>query len=215
VNVARITTSHLTTLWGGGGIIVAALLTVLAAFHVGVPLTDSDSLVFSSTIPQLTSSVVLLVAFGVLAFGVRGESGIAARSIVGKSSLLVFAAGNVVFQLIALLTNDLSFDALVAVGSVEFVLSVIFVGAGVVAALVIMRAGVLHGFARWALLIVVVWQAIVMVLWSIPVVEFGLFLVPWVSFVEPALLLALGIGYLLQGQSAAIQRRVRIINEHW
>jgi hypothetical protein len=208
---------HLTTLWGGGGIVVAALLSLLAAFRVAVPLAHDYSFQFQGAIPQLLSSVILAVAMGILALGIRGEVGIVGGSVVGKIALIVFGLRDVVITLVGLLSRNLSQNALTVESYFDLAFEVIVVVAGVVAAVVIVRADVLHGLARWALVPVVACYAILVGSSYIPIVaEVAYNLAALQTDVlRPVLLIALGAAYLFQGESAAIRHRLQIINESW
>lgn len=214
MNVPTPVRPRLTTLWGGAGIVVASLLSLLAFFRFSFPLTHDYFLVFSAPIPAAVSAVILLVAIGILAFGIPGESGIVGHSVVGKVALLVFGIRDPVRLLVSSLSKGRSIDAIVAVGRFEFAFEFVVLAAIVVAAVVVVRADVLHGFARWALVPVAVCDVIIMGLSFIPVLA----LVPvanGVGLLRLVSLVALGIGYLLEGRSAAIRHRLQIINERW
>jgi hypothetical protein len=212
----HLTTPHFTTLWGGSGLVVAGVLSLLAIFNVAVPLARDYYFPFSSTIPQLLASIILLVSVGILALGIRGESGIAGRSVVGKTALLVFGLGHLVFYLVGLLSKNLSQNALTIESYFDLAFEIIVLVAGVIAAVVVLRAGVLHGFARWVLVPVAVWNAIIFGVMSTPLIQVAYVLVVWqADIVPPVLLIVLGLSYLLQGQSAAIRHRLHIINENW
>jgi hypothetical protein len=216
MNTSTLNRPHLTTLWGGGGIVIAALLSLLATFRVAVPLAHDYSFQFRGAIPQLLSSIVLAVAIGILALGIRAEAGIVRRSVVGKIALIVFGLRDVVIALVGMLSRNLSQNALAIESYFDLAFEVIVVVAGVVAAVVIVRADVLDGFARWVLVPVAVWNAIIIGVMLIPVIEVAYYFVAWpTEIVRPALFIALGAAYLLEGQSAAIRHRLQIINENW
>lgn len=205
-----------TTLVGGAGVAVAAVPWLLADLGVTAPVTAETSIVFSAFIPRLISAALLAVALIILAVGVRGESGIAGRSVVGKVALIVFGSSSLLFILTGVFTQDLTEDGASFLRSTSIIPPVIIVVAVVVAAVAVVRADLLHGFARWALVVVATGWAILAVLFSIPSAEFVYALVvARADVLHPLLLILLGLTYALQGQSAAIRRRAQIINENW
>lgn len=204
-----------TTLWGGGGLVLSGLIALLASLHFVLSLTPSRSLFFASTVPLMVSDVVMLLATVILAFGVRGEPGIAGTSIVGKVALLVFGAGYLLFGLYDLLPISQTPGVAAAVFGGE-ALELVVIAAAVVAAVVVARVGVLHGVARWMLLAVGLWDAIWGGMVFIPSIELALNLAIWQTDVlMPVALIVLGVTYALQGRSAAIRQRLQTINEHW
>lgn len=209
---------NVTTLCAGGGIIVVSLIWFFAYFGLAIPITDEYILLFTAEIPQRISSIILLLAMGILAFGIRGEPGIVGRSVIGKIALLVFGLGTdaVVPALVGVLARNLSQNTLTIEGYFElnFAYGLIIIASGVVAAIVVVRANILHGFARWALVPVVVCYGFAMGLSWIPELE-AVYVAAGTELLRPASLIVLGFTYLLQGQSAAIHHRLQIINEKW
>jgi hypothetical protein len=213
MNTPALTRPHLTTLWGGGGILVVALLSWLAALNVAVPLTADYFLPFGSRIPSMVSDTILLGAVAILALGIRGESGIVGRSVVGKIALLVFGLGGWAFQVLGLLPIGQGQD-FVAVGASLTIALTVAVAA---AAVVVVRARVLSGFARWALVPVAVCNAVAAGLSYIPGQDltYVIYIGGWIRILLPLSLTVLGFSYLLYGQSAAIRRRLHVLNQAW
>ncbi len=198
-----------TTVFAGVGISVAALLWLLTDPVFGF-------LFLTGPIPRIGSAIILLAAMATLAFGTCGESSIVGSSIVGTVALLVFGARNLVFELLVMI--PFTGDALPVVRGVSSGLSVLFVVALAVAAASVVRASVLHGFARWILLGVVTCYAIITTLSLIPQageVGYVLLAVWQVWLAVPASLLILGITYVFQGQSVAVLRWLRTVHDKW
>lgn len=208
--------SHLTTIVGGAGVLLASLILLLASLGAVIPISDAYIFPFRSQVPSTVSAIIFLVALAVLAFGIRGEQGIVGGSIVGKVAMLVFGIGGVVTRIIGLLSDNTTLTGAIAVGYLLTAISAIVLIASIVAAIVIARAGVLHGFARWALLVLVAWDLLMTALFSAPLIQVAYVLAVWhVDVIRPLLLIAVGVAYLLHGQTAAIRHRLHIINEKW
>ncbi len=204
-----------TTLWGGSGLALTGLIALLAWLRFVVPLTTSRSLPLASEIPLAAAAVVMLASTVVLAFGVRGESGIVGPSRLGKLALLLFGASDLLSTVFGLVPSSQipGVPANVLAGEVADVLVVVFV---IFAAVAVVRAKVLHGAARWMLVVVAVVETITMftpgIVMSLAPGQLGLlhlFLV-----LQPLTLLALGLTYALHGRSASIRRRMQVINGH-
>ncbi len=201
--------ARITTVVGGGAITVAALIWLLASPSFGF-------LFRGNPIPLAVTAVFLLAAMGVLAFGIRGETSIVGSSIVGKVALVIFGARNLVYVLLDKLPFNVAVLPVMTYMSSAFTLFVV-VALAVAAALVV-RAGVLHGFARWVLLVVAICYTIVTSLTFVPLVEVGYVLsgfdLGW-WLIVPESLLVLGITYVFHGQSATVRHWMRTIYEKW
>lgn len=219
-------TPHLTTIWGGIGIVIYGLVGAFASFGVMVRISDGYSFPFYSVAPALISAAIFAVAMGILAFGIRGEPGIVGGAMPAKVALLVFGCSDLVMRCAnEIITKTLigpngptenAFAALAVVGWVAFSVQVLVLVAAVLAARAIVRAGVLTGFARWVLVVVVAWNAVFIAISLIPSLGLGYALASvQASSITPILILVLGFTYLLHGQSAAIRHRLHVINEHW
>lgn len=217
---------HFTTIWGGLGIIIYGLVAGFASFGVMVPISDGYSFPFYSIAPALVSSAIFAVAFGILVFGIRGESSIVGTSALAKAALIVYGCSDVLLRVVnELVTKNLvgpngptddAFAALALVGWVTFSFEVIVLIAAAFAARAIVRVHILTGVARWMLLVVVAWNAVFMIIMVIPSLGVGYaFASLQAGSVAPILLLVLGFSYLLHGHSAAIRQRLHVINEHW
>jgi len=144
--------------YGGGGILIAAILLLVATILEYVYWTaDGD---------QTGTFVVFVIAFSLslllylasmfpLAFGGHGDDGIVGRSIAGKAGSIAFGvlflAGQALYLLANYFTDAASDFAAANVASI--VLAVLQYVAALVASIVIVRAGVARGLARWSLLV--------------------------------------------------------------
>lgn len=210
-----VTESPRTTLWGGGILVASALIAFLASLHFALPLDQYTDFPFAGTVPLTISNLVMVLSLTVLAFGVRGEAGIAGSSVLGRVALVVFGAGYLLFRLYLLVPGTETPGSTLAViaGSA---LELLVIVAGVVAGVVVLRAHVLHGGARWMLLVVSVWDAACGLMIFVPSVAFALNLAIWqVEVLIPAAHIVLGVTYVLHGRSAAIRHRLRTIYEQW
>ncbi|MGX5681706.1 hypothetical protein [Schumannella luteola] len=140
--------------FGGGGILLAATLlfvaTILEYVYWVVAEADSPGLLVAVVVTLGASILLYAAAVFPLAFGSRGSNGIVGRSVLGKVALLAFGLGFAVAETLYLIaTYGIGADP--GWGAMVFFV-VQFVGI-VVAAIVIARASIATGFARWSLLI--------------------------------------------------------------
>ena len=211
--------THYTTLWGGAGIIVAS---VLMASPSLLPIAPIEWYFLSGWLPvlQILSTVMLAAAVFILALGVRSETGIVGSSVVGKVALIGFGVLRVLLAVlpssfpIALDADTMDLSTRTVLGYVNTFLYALPLIAALVAGLVVVRVGVLHGVARWGLLGSAAANLMGMILLTIPVVE----VMSAASLFYSAsllLMLALGIALMLSGQSEALRKRWKIINDAW
>ncbi len=207
---------RITTLWGGLGIAISGAITLLASFHLVVPVLVGYGLSLSGVVPQLISSAVLLAAAAILAFGIRGESGIVGGSVVGKVALVVFGADHLLIDLRSLLPVDLTTDAIIVQTSASVAMDALGIAAVVIAAICVARADVLHGVARWVLVVVAAVDVVMTGVQYAPFIAIAYaFAVVNAYLVPVVLLIVLGVTYAVQGRSTAIRHRLQIINEKW
>ncbi|MEY9951457.1 hypothetical protein [Leifsonia sp. EB34] len=164
--------SRVTLTWGGAALVLATVVPSVAELVWVFPPPGTSWLYVADT-PGLgaASAVVLIIAFVVLAFGVRGEGGIAGSSRVGRAALVVFALTSVMsFGYVSMnLTVVAVNEGQMAVASILlWARALVHVVALVVAALAVFRAGVLTGPDRWALPILAVLLIGTLVLSRIP-----------------------------------------------
>lgn len=142
---------------GGGGVTAAGSLlfvaTILEYFYVTSD-DPSDALLVPFVITFSLSLLVYLAAAFPLAFGAHGDDGIVGSSVAGKAGFIGFGVFILAAQMVYLLSNyftepDSDFAAANAASLVLIGLQYL---SALVAAVVVMRAGVATGFARWSLL---------------------------------------------------------------
>ncbi|RFA15321.1 hypothetical protein B7R21_04710 [Subtercola boreus] len=204
-----------TTLLGGLGIVLAMLYPVAGTIDPAWP-----------NIPgaQLVVWMVFAVACGILAFGVPGERSIVGDSGVGRVALFVFGIHELVLGIASIVTPVVSDPSAVLAsagtpaaifgGWVFQSVGILGLVASAVAAVAIVRAGILHGPARWMLLPVPVVWAVGMALLFVPVQEVALVGVRFSTAVFPLLALV-GAAYALHGRWPAIRAWLRVVNEKW
>jgi hypothetical protein len=206
------------TAWGGLLVTVSGTLILLCMIQTVVPLTPKYSFPFFSVVPVVTSAILLLVGATILAFGSGWGSGIAGRSTVGRTALTIFGASWLVYDICgmpvllgAVMPHGVVADFIFGPG-----LQLIFAAAAMVAAVSISRARVLHGFARWALLLVAVCDAVLGSLSLIPSLDLTLDFVIWhTALLNPTGLIILGLSYMLSGRKAQARAWLRTVNERW
>lgn len=141
--------------WGGAGITLGGTFLLVATILEWVLANqDAPALVPVFAIFFLVSALAHAAAMVPVAFGRRGSDGAVGRSALGKAALLSFGLAfliNQVAYFVVAYTLPPQDDYSVFV-SVQTVLGVIqFIGL-LVGAIVIVRAGVATGAARWSLL---------------------------------------------------------------
>lgn len=216
--------SRVTLSYGGVGVALASLVPLVLQAALVLPPSGS-SWWYDSWRPLLgpVSAAVSVAAFVVLALGARHEQGIAGASLLGKIALIVFPVPGLVLSVLAfaplrtlsagdyLGTSDLgadSFERGGALYSAAYGAAVVLgLVALVVAAVVVFRAGVVRGTARWALPVLAAVTAITLVLAHIP--DAGLAEGwRWGVAVVPSIQLVTGVLYARGGQMEVRRRRL-------
>ncbi|MCU1505694.1 MAG: hypothetical protein JWP05_663 [Microbacteriaceae bacterium] len=159
------------------------------------------------------SAGVLVVAFTILAVGIRKESGIAGASIIGKLSIILVAVAGFALSVIAptsvaLLGTSPNVLALLAVGLWSS--WVLGVAERIVASIVVFRAGVIRGVARWGLIVLAVTTVVTVAagrLHSVAAGEVWL----WGSAAELVIQFSIGVVYLAHGQTAALKHGLQVV----
>ncbi|WP_375387468.1 hypothetical protein [uncultured Amnibacterium sp.] len=187
-----------TTMVGGGLLTLAGLLLVLLLLVGG-----SEGL-------ALLSAVALAAGACVLAFGVRGDD-VVGGSLVGRIALVVLGVGPLVWE---------ALFALPLAGLPALVTNMTLLGlvtvATVVAATSVVRARVLHGVARWVLLLVAAEAVLTAAMSTVPWEPMLLLYVRLdLELLRPIALLVAGVAFVLHGQGPAIRRRLGVVNAEW
>lgn len=194
--------SRATLTWGGACLILATVVPIVAELALLFPPPGTSWLYSAETpVAATASAAVLVIAFVVLAFGVRGERGIAGPSRAGRGALVLFALTSIVsagYVGMNLTVVAVSSGALAVMSILSWALQIARVVALIVAAVLVFRAGVVTGPARWALPIVALVLVAVMMVSRIPfpaVVDVWL----WGLVAIPLGLLLAGVLFLVQG----------------
>jgi hypothetical protein len=143
-----------------------------------------------------------------LAVAFHGEVGIAGHSRLGRAVLIVFGASWLVYEIFAtVVANAPGLE--VASRLIGTSLTVLFGAAAFASAIFVVRAGVLHGFARWSLLLAALFDGALTLLSLVPDVTFVTFLLIWqTDLIVPLTLLIVGASYILAGRARGIALRM-------
>lgn len=144
----------------GGGLVIAAFV-LEGAGLLGYYLTNvrapQAGVILADGLPLLAATALVLAVF-TLTMGTNGTDGIVGSSRTGKTALIAWG----VFTLLSRVANlgffTLGVGALDNVGGVVRTCAVVAVITGAVASVVIYRARIATGAARWALMVVVLLQ---------------------------------------------------------
>jgi len=192
---------------GGAALFLSGCIGLLGAFHV-----RAGGYFFNNG-PATISALLLLGAVIVLAIGLRGETGIVGSSTLGKVALIVFGARGLVLVGFTIVLAGASLPVAQVINDCG---TVVFVAAGAVASIVVVRKRVLQGVSRWVLLAVAAGFGIVLLPTLLGSVEILRSLSGvGATVVMPLLVVALGVIYVVHGAilqptaSPAVPRQVR------
>lgn len=210
-------TPRTTTLVGGMGLAVVGLLGLLPFVLDWVPAAPDSLSVLRSGPAQGIRDLALLVSCLILAFGLRHETGISARSLPGRVAFVVLAVAFPVQRLASFVLLSPGQSGTPSVVVVGTALEILPIAAVLVAAVAVVRAGILDGFARWSLLVYGLTEAIVFAMVNVPNASqtYTLVVFFYVAALSPLLLLAAGASFVLSGRSAAVKQKVRAVYVRW
>ena len=209
--------SNGTTLLGGLGLALVALVQLVTLVGSWFPNAVESFFVVNIVPNQIVVPLLLLASCVILAFGYRREQGIVGSSVLGRVGFLVLGLTSpiqIVFSLLLLNASSIGSPGAIWVGTA---LEVLPVAATAVAAVAVVRAHVLTGFARWILVGVA----------AAELVQFGLSAVPnatqsyyiavlfYLAAVPLLLLLSAGVSFALEGRAASIRQRLQVIYAKW
>jgi len=215
---ARFPWPQRTTVLAGALLLVSGVLLLMVSVRLAVPVTNSFVIPLSGPVVSFAAAIVRVAAFVVAAFGVAGEVGIAGHSTIGRSALAVWGLRDLVFLTLAL--APLTTTPVVA--SAGLALNLVFAIAALASAILVLRARVLWGAARWVwLLVAIIECAFVAVSDPLPfatdaALRLLLALAAWpLEYVEPVLTLAIAVSLLLWGRVEAVKHRARLVHDAW
>lgn len=207
-----------TTLTAGVLLLVSALLLLIVRSRAALPVTGTITIPLGGPVVAFAEAAVHGAAFLVAALGIAGEVGIAGGSRLGRTALVVWGVRDLVLAVLGSVATGSGPGAsvLVVLGTA---LSVLFPAAAVVAAVVVVRAEVLSGLARWVLVPVAVLACASGSLSFLPApvvlgVATALVAVP-IELLDPVLTALVGIAFLLWSRMEAVKHRARTAYEAW
>jgi len=139
--------------WGGGGLLAAAVLQGLGL--LGYVLTSTRMPGLASTLADgfwLLAATALLLAMFPLALGTGKSDGIVGSSVSGKTALIGFGGFTLLSRITTLGFFFIGFPQAGSITTTVDVFESVAAISGIVASVIIVRAGVVTGFARWTLL---------------------------------------------------------------
>ena len=208
--LSRRSSSPLTLSLGGLTLLLATVVPLIARLVFIFPLPLSSSWLYFSWQPLagLLSAGAFVIAFAILAFGIRKEPGIAGASILGKVSIVLFS---VAFQAqIVVLSTSIplgtSKNVLTLITVAVWSSSLLSLAALIVSSIVVFRASVILGIARWGLIVLAIATVAMNLLGRIPNPAFGPIAI-WLSSIVLVVQPAIGLLYMLSGLTAASRYR--------
>ena len=176
---------------------------VLVALSGLLGLVDA---VATSPLLRTAAPVALLVGVAVLALGGRGGAGLARRSVPAAAGLLLWALPDVVAAVTSSAVGRLPVDQLALVSYAQLALSLVGLAGGVVAAVLVVRHGLLRRWASRALVVAVAADVLLTLLTLVPSLDLQLaLLVSGAFLLRPVAVLLLGAGLLLHGRGSDLR----------
>jgi hypothetical protein len=208
--LSRRSSSPLTLSLGGLALLLATVVPLIARLVFIFPQSLSSSWLYFSWQPlaELLSAGAFVIAFAILAFGIRHEPGIAGASILGKVSIVLFSVASQAQILILSISIPLgtSKNVLTIITMAVWSSNLLSLATLIVSSIVVLRARVILGVARWGLIVLAIATVAMNVLVRIPNPAFGpvsIWLYPVVLVVQ----LAIGVCYMLSGLTGASRYR--------
>jgi hypothetical protein len=207
----------MTTLIGGLGLALVGVLELLPIVLNWFPAAYDTQNALRSGPAQSLQIIALLVSCVILAFGLRREGGIVGASAVGRMLLVLWGLANpiAVFVSFALVAGGLAGTLPGVVTGTVFQLLPLLALAG--AAIMVARAHVLDGFARWILVGVAATEVLLFSLSALQNAPQAYYAIvfSYGAAIPPLMLAAAGVSVTLYGRSAAITQRLRAIYAQW
>lgn len=207
-----------TTAWASGLLLVTSVLLLLVAARVELPVTTTFIVPLDGPAVAMAAGAARAAAFIILATGVAGELGVTARSLVGRTALILWGTRDLVLLLLQLIPFTIGS----ASGGGYVALQLLFAVAALAAAIQVVRARVLSGPARWAILPIAVVDCFFAVVSDPPpsatdlALRIMLALSAWpTEFIHPVLTLLAAVAFLLWGRTEALKHRAQVIHDAW
>ena len=209
--------SNRTTSLGGLGLVLVAIVPLAAVIARWFPDAGESLSVLSSAPSQLVVDLILLASCVILSFGYRGEPDIVGSSALGRVSFLVLGSASVIQFGFFGLTRVLNLGGAPETIWIGTSVELLPIGAMAVAAIAVIRARVLGGFARWILLGVAAAQVVQLALSSVQNASQAYYTAAVLYFAAVPLLLLLsaGVSFALEGRPAGIRQRLHAIDATW
>lgn len=186
---------------------------VLVALSGLLGLVDA---VATSPLLRTAAPVALLVGVAVLALGGRGGAGLARRSVPAAAGLLLWALPDVVGAATSSAVGRLPVDQLALVSYAQLALSLVGLAGGVVAAVLVVRHGLLRRWASRALVVAVAADVLLTLLTLVPSLDLQLaLLVSGAFLLRPVAVLLLGAGLLLHGRGSDLRAAGSDFLDRW
>jgi hypothetical protein len=206
-----------TTSFGGLGLALVAVIPLLALIASWFPSASESFSLLSSAPSQIGVDLILLASCVILAFGYRGEEGIVGSSVPGRVGFLLLGLASPIQILVSYLAFALNVGGSSAVVWTGTVLGLLPILATTIAAVAVIRAGVLAGFARWILLGVAAAEVVQFACVAVQIAsqDYNMAVALYFAAVPLVLLLSAGVSLTLDGRSASIRHRVHTIHATW
>ncbi len=206
-----------TTFFGGLGLTLVAAIQSAAVIATLLPNADGLFVVLRGAPTQIIVDLLLLASCVILAFGYRGDEDIVGSSALGRVGFLLLGLAGPIQILFSYLSVALITGGSSAAVWVGTALGLLPMAATTIAAVAVIRAGILAGFSRWILLGVAAAEVIQFALSAVQNAPQGYYIAVlfYLAALPPLLLLCAGVSFALEGRSADIRERLQTIYATW
>ena len=206
-----------TTSFGGLGLTLVAVIQLVAVIATWFPSADESFSLLRSAPSQIIVDLLLLASCVILAFGYRGDEGIVGPSVPRRIGFLLLGLASPIQILLSYLASTLNTGGSSWAIWVGTALGLLPMAGTTIAAVAVIRAGVLGGFARWVLLGVAAAEVVEFAFAAVQIASQGDYIAVafYLAAVPPLLLLSAGVSFTLEGRSASIRQRLHTIHDTW
>ena len=206
-----------TTSFGGLGLALVALIPLVALIANWFPSASESFSLLRSAPSQIIVDLLLLASCVILAFGYRGDEGIVGSSVPGRFGFLLLGLASPIQILLSYLASTLNTGGASWAIWVGTALGLLPMAGTTIAAVAVIRAGVLGGFARWVLLGVAAAEVVEFAFAAVQIAsqDYNIAGAFYFSAVPLVLLLSAGVSLTLNGRSASIRQRLHTIHDTW